>query len=98
LIAETKSGLTVQVLGLGIKPFGPKILAILPKCLIIVGVATQTSKSRAWLPFTMLSINSSPPAIVAPTAFNSSAFPSVNAQTLAVFQEPFGNEIVVLII
>jgi hypothetical protein len=98
LIAEIKSLVTVPALGFGIKPLGPKTLAILPKCLIIVGVATQTSKLIATLPFSILSINSSHPAIIAPAFISSSALPSVNAQTLAVLPEPFGRDIVVLII
>ena len=43
LTAFLISFVTVPVLGFGIKPFGPKILPILPKCGIISGVAIITS-------------------------------------------------------
>jgi hypothetical protein len=94
----SKSGPTVPALGFGIKPFGHNTLAILPKCLIIVGVATQTSKFKGTLPLDISSINSTPQAISAQAAFNSSAFPSVKAQIFEVFPEPFGREIVDLTI
>jgi len=95
---ETKSGPTVQALGLGIKPLGHKTLAILPKCLIIEGVATQTSKSSETLPLDILSINSSPQAITAQAFFNSSAFSSVKAHIFEVLPDPFGKDIVDLTI
>jgi hypothetical protein len=47
---ESKSSQTVPVFGLGIRPFGPRTLAILPNCLIIAGLATHTSKSRETSP------------------------------------------------
>ena len=44
----TSSGLaeTVPDFGLGIRPFGPRILANLASLGIMAGVATRTSKSR----------------------------------------------------
>ena len=98
LTADSKSGVTVPALGFGIKPLGPRTLAILPKCLIIVGVATTVSKSRATLPFAISSINSSQPAIAAPAASTAFVSPSVITQIFEVLPEPFGREQVVLII
>jgi hypothetical protein len=97
-IVLIKSGETVQVFGFGISHLGPKILAIFPKFLIILGVATQTSKSRTWFHLSISSINSSHHAITAQASSNSFAFQSVNAQIFATLPEPFGKVIVVLII
>ena len=58
-LAFVTSIVTVPDFGFGINPLGPRILAILPICPIISGVATQTSKSNqfCWI----FAIISSPP-------------------------------------
>jgi hypothetical protein len=95
----TKFSHTLPVFGFGISHLGPSTLAIFHKCLIIEGVATQTSKSSATFHFSISSISSSPHTFTAPAASKSFAeILSVKAQILGVFQLPFGRVIVVLII
>jgi hypothetical protein len=93
-----RSSHTLPAFGFGISPFGPRTLAIFPKCLIIDGVATHTSKSIGVFHFSMSPISSSHPAIAAPAFFNSSAFLSVKAHIFNTFQLPFGRVIVDLTI
>jgi len=99
LTTPTKSSQTLQVLGFGISHLGHRTLAIFHKCLIIHGVATQTSKSRGTFHFSISSIKSNQPTFTA-QAFSKSFEEtlSVKAHILGTFQLPFGRVIVVLII
>jgi hypothetical protein len=84
-----RSSQTVPVFGFGISPFGHSTLAIFHICLIIVGVATQTSKSKAISHLAIHSIKSSHPAITAQADFRSALeIVSEKAQTFTVFPVP----------
>src|ERR1700739_790153 len=87
--ALVMSGVTVPVLGLGIRPRGPRIRAIRPTLAIWSGVAIAASKSKK--PPWIFSIRSSLPTTSAPAAVASSAFsPTANTATRAVLPVPCG--------
>ena len=91
--AFATSNVTVPVLGLGIKPLGPKTRPNLPNIPIQSGVAIKVSNSNQ--PPEILSIISSAPASSAPASFASVAFtPLAITQTLTVLPSPAGNTVV----
>src|SRR5271167_1983122 len=87
--ALVMSGVTVPVLGLGIRPRGPRIRAIRPTLAIWSGVAIAASKSKN--PPWIFSIRSSLPTMSAPAAVACSALsPTANTTTRAVLPVPCG--------
>ena len=89
LTALPTSGVTVPVLGLGIRPRGPSTRPSRPTLPIMSGVATTASKSRK--PPWIRSIRSSEPTKSALAALASSArSPVANTSTRAVLPVPFG--------
>jgi hypothetical protein len=96
---DNKSSHTVPVLGFGINHLGPRTLAILPRCLIIVGDATHTSKFGTRFHFSISVISSSHHTTSAQAFFKSSGdILSVKTHILGVLPDPLGKLIVVLII
>ena len=92
LTAFATSFETVPTLGLGIKPFGPRIWPNLLTTFMVSGVAITTSKSKS--PFFAISARSSIPTLSAPAsrAFLASS-PSQKTATFTVFPVPFGKTI-----
>src|SRR6478735_11269553 len=87
--ALATSGVTVPVLGFGIRPRGPSTRAILPTLAIWSGVAIAASKSRK--PPWIFSIRSSLRTMSAPAAVACSALsPTANTATRAVLPVPCG--------
>ena len=95
--ALATSGVTVPVLGFGIRLRGPSTLPRRPTLPISSGVETAESKSVH--PAATFSISSSPPTSSAPAAFAASAAaPVANTITRAVLPVPCGSETVPRII
>ena len=95
LIAFLTSRVTVPLFGFGIRPRGPKTLAILPTKPIISGVVIQTSKSNH--PPWIFAIISSAPTISAPALVASSALsPLAITKTLTFLPVPAGRTTVPL--
>ncbi len=91
LTALVTSIVTVPLLGFGIKPFGPRILAQRPSAPIISGVVMQTSKS-SHEPDIIFAIISSSPTISAPAFLASSALsPFAMTNTRTVLPVPSGS-------
>ena len=83
------SFVTVPNFGLGIKPFGPKILPSFPIFDIVAGVAISLSKFI--FPFVISLTKLSNPAISAPESFASLIlFSSQRTATFTFFPFPFG--------
>src|ERR1700739_1306207 len=87
--ALATSGVTVPVLGFGIRPRGPRTRAMRPTLAIWSGVAIAASNSSQ--PPWIFSIRSSLPTTSAPADLASSAFsPTANTATRAVLPVPCG--------
>src|SRR5215212_868851 len=89
--ARPTFGVTVPLLGLGMRPRGPRIWPSLPTMLIWSGVATATSNSVKFSS-RMRAARSSDPTMSAPASSASRAFsPTAKTATRRVLPVPFGS-------
>ena len=82
-------------LAFGIKPLGPKTLAILESEDIMSGVAKALSKFTGTSPLAIDSIKDVPPATVAPASVAALTVSSLDANTtmLIFLPVPFGSDV-----